>query len=229
MIPLYDTIPSRQPAIAVWLLVGVHVLVFLAELGLPTAALAELVDGFAATPARFAVAWAAGDVPPLWTLLTCVFLHAGWLHLIVNLWALWIFGDNVEDRMGPPRFVIFYLLCGAAASTAEVLVHPMSAAPLVGASGAIAGVMGAYLAMYPRARIVLLVPLLFWPLYVEVSALFFCLYWLLVQFLGGGLGLGDTTWQGGVAYWAHIGGFLAGLASYRLFLRERAPRSDPRG
>lgn len=228
MFPLYDTIPSRKPAVAVWLTIGIHVLVFVIELALPAPALGEVVDAFAAVPARFVVAWAAGFVPPLWTLLTCVFLHAGWLHIIANLWALWIFGNNVEDRMGPLRFVMFYLLCGVAASTAEVLAHPMTTAPIVGASGAIAGVMGAYLAMYPRARIVLLVPLLFWPLYVEVSAFFFCLYWLLVQFLGGGLGLGDTTWQGGVAYWAHIGGFLAGLASYRPFLRERA-RSDPRG
>jgi len=223
MLPLYDTIPGRHPAIAVWSLIGVHVLVFIVELGLPAAARGELVEGFAAVPVRFLAAWIAGDLPPLWTLVTCVFLHAGWLHLIANLWALWIFGDNVEDRTGPLRFVIFYLLCGAAASAAEVLAHPMSTAPLVGASGAIAGVMGAYLAMYPRARIVLLVPLLFWPLYVEVSAFFFCLYWLLVQFLGGGLGLGDTTWQGGVAYWAHIGGFLVGLASHRLFLRPAGP------
>lgn len=231
MLPLYDTIPVRQPAIAVWLLICVHVLVFLTAIALPSTALVELVDALAAVPARFLIAWAAGQVPPLWTLVTCVFLHAGWLHLIANLWGLWIFGDNVEDRMGPARFLLFYLLCGAAASSAEVLAHPTSPAPLLGASGAIAGVMGAYLAMYPRARIVLLVPLLFWPLYFDVSAFVFLLYWLVIQVLGGGLGLGDGALHGGIAYWAHIGGFLAGLASYRLFLGPagRAHAADETG
>lgn len=115
MLPLYDTIPARRPAIAVWLLIAVNVLVLLAELGLTAPALDAAIAGLAVVPARFLTAWVGGQVPPLWTLVTCVFLHAGLFHLVANLWVLGIFGDNVEDRMGPMRFVLFYLLCGAAA------------------------------------------------------------------------------------------------------------------
>lgn len=221
MLPLYDTIPSRYPAVANWLLIGVHVLVFMFEVGLPEPALMQLVFTFGMVPAELS----AGPPAPYWTPLTAVFLHGGWLHLIANLWTLWIFGDNVEDRMGPVRFVAFYLVCGVCASLVHWFVHPTSPVPVIGASGAIAGVMGAYLAMYHQARIVLLVPLLFWPLFVQVSALFFLFYWFVVQLISSGL---EPSLGGGVAYWAHIGGFAAGFGLHRLFLAPggRTPCAD---
>lgn len=221
MLPLYDTIPSRYPAVANWLLIGVHVLVFMFEVSLPEPALMQLVFTFGMVPIELT----AGPPAPYWTPLTAVFLHGGWLHLIANLWTLWIFGDNVEDRMGPARFVAFYLVCGVCASLVHWFVHPTSTVPVIGASGAIAGVMGAYLAMYHHARIVLLVPLFFWPLFVQVSALFFLFYWFVVQLISSGL---EPNVGGGVAYWAHIGGFAAGFALHRLFLapRGRLPCAD---
>lgn len=224
MLPLYDTIPSRTPPVATWFLIGAHVVVFLLEIGLSERELLHALYTFGMVPA----ALTTDPTPPLWTLVTCIFLHGGWLHLIANMWTLWIFGDNVEDRMGPARFVAFYLLCGAAAAGVELFIHPTSTVPVVGASGAIAGVMGAYLTMFPHSRIVLLVPVLFWPVFVQLSAVFFIFYWFLVQLLSGGLSLGASTVRGGVAYWAHIGGFLAGLLLYRLFLAAppRRPARD---
>jgi membrane associated rhomboid family serine protease len=153
-----------------------------------------------------------------------MFLHGGLWHLLGNLYFLWIFGDNVEDRMGPLRFVGFYLLCAVLAALAELMLQPNSPAPMIGASGAIAGVMGAYLVMYPRARIILLVPLLFWPLFFTVPALVFLGYWFVIQVLSGGLGLAANTAEpGGIAFGAHVGGFIAGVALHPLFVR-RTPR-----
>ena len=213
MIPLHDTLPARHPPRAVWGLIGANALVFALELSLSPDDLAGLFATFAAVPARIA---GPGDAPPIWTLVTCMFLHGGWLHLLGNLWMLWIFGDNVEDRMGPGRFVAFYLLCGLLASTTEVAANPAASESILGASGAIAGVMGAYLAMFPRARIVMLVPLLFWPLYIAVSAFGFLVYWFVLQVISGSLDAGT----GGVAYAAHAGGFIAGLLLHRAFLRH---------
>ena len=214
MLPVRDTIPVRHPAVALWLLIGLTSAVFLLEVSLAPDAVAALVRSFGVVPLRF-----LGDPAPLWTLVTCMFLHGGWLHLLGNLWTLWIFGDNVEDRMGPGRFALFYVVCGVVAAAAEVVMNPTSTAPMVGASGAIAGVMGAYFAMFPRARIVVLVPLLLWPLYFEVSAFFYLAYWFGFQVLGGGVGSFGAGASDQVAYWAHIGGFAAGLALHRMFLR----------
>lgn len=224
MIPLYDTIPSRNPALATWLLIGVNVLVFMLELGLSEPELIALVFTFGMVPAELS----AGPPAPYWTLVTCIFLHGGWAHLIANMWALWIFGDNVEDRMGPVRFVVFFILCGAAAAGAELVVSPTSTTPVIGASGAIAGVMGAYVAMFHHARIVLLIPLIFWPLFIQVSALFFLFYWLFIQVMSGSLSL-DPDVRGGVAYWAHVGGFVVGLALHRLFVTRGREASDDEG
>lgn len=209
VIPLYDTIPSRNPPVAMWFLIGLHVVLFLLEVRLPARELVGALYTFGLVPAELTY----GAPAPWWTLVTCVFLHAGWLHLLANMWTLWIFGDNVEDRTGPVRFVVFYVLCGVAAAATEYALHPTSTTPVVGASGAIAGVMGAYLAMFPRARIVLLVPILFWSLFVQVSAFFFLFFWLLLQVLSGGDGTVD-----GIAYGAHVGGFVAGLVLHRLFV-----------
>ncbi len=168
------------------------------------------------------------------TLLTSMFLHGGWFHLIGNMWFLWVFGDNVEDVMGPLRFVAFYMLCGLAAAAAQILTNPASAVPMVGASGAISGVMGAYALLYPRHHVHTLIFVGFFVTTVAVPAVVMLGYWFVLQLLGGLPALGGTG--GGVAFWAHVGGFLAGLAAVHAFQRperraaraSRAPRRTAR-
>jgi rhomboid family protein len=151
-------------------------------------------------------------------LLTSMFLHGSWMHLLGNMWFLWIFGDNVEDSMTRPRFLAFYLLCGLAAAFAQVLASPDSAVPMVGASGAISGVMGAYLLLYPRVRVFLLVPIGFLLTSIALPAWMMLLYWIGLQVLSGLAATGESG--GGVAFWAHVGGFVAGLVLVKLFARK---------
>jgi membrane associated rhomboid family serine protease len=149
------------------------------------------------------------------TWITHMFLHSGWLHLIGNMWFLWIFGDNVEDSMGHARFVLFYLLCGLAAAGLQVAASPASPIPMVGASGAIGGVMGAYVMLYPRVRVHLLLWLGFYVTTVDVPAAFMLFYWFALQLLGGAVGMAAEG--GGVAFWAHVGGFVAGMLLVLVF------------
>lgn len=151
-------------------------------------------------------------------LLTSMFLHGSWMHLIGNLWFLWIFGDNVEDSMTRPRFTAFYLLCGLAAALAQVVAGPGSGVPMVGASGAISGVMGAYLVLYPRVRVFALLPLGFFLTTVALPAWAMLVYWVAIQVLSGFASIGQTG--GGVAFWAHVGGFAAGVILVKLFARR---------
>jgi membrane associated rhomboid family serine protease len=153
-----------------------------------------------------------------YTAVTSMFLHGGWLHLIGNMWFLWVFGNNVEDSMGHIRYVIFYLLCGLAAATAQILTNPASTIPMVGASGAISGIMGAYIVLYPRVRVHMLVFLGFFITTIAVPAWVMLGYWFLLQLLGGVPSLGSE--RGGVAFWAHAGGFVAGMVLIFLF-RDR--------
>lgn len=152
------------------------------------------------------------------TLVTSMFMHGGWFHLLGNLWFLWVFGDNVEDVMGPGRFVVFYLLCGLAAAAVQVATDTSSTLPMVGASGAIGGVMGAYARLYPRARVDMLLVLGFFFTTVSIPAIMVLGYWFLLQILGGLPGLAETG--GGVAFWAHVGGFVAGIAAVGPFTSE---------
>ena len=158
--------------------------------------------------------------------LTSLFLHGGLLHLVGNLWTLWIFGPNVEERMGPWRFVVFYVLVGIVAGLAHVATDPHSLIPTIGASGAIAGVMGAYMLLYPRAQILFVIPILFYPLFFVWPAATYLLYWFALQFLSGAFShvlrgaAGDGMATGGVAWWAHVGGFAAGMLTFRFFLRR---------
>src|SRR6478752_10889164 len=147
------------------------------------------------------------------TLLTSMFLHGGWFHLIGNMWFLWVFGNNVEDSMGRVRYLVFYLLCGLAAAGSQTLVNPGSAIPMVGASGAISGVMGAYIVLYPRVRVHMLVFLFVFVTRIVVPAYLMLGYWFLLQLLGGSAAQGE----GGVAFWAHVGGFIAGAALISVF------------
>src|SRR4029077_560609 len=138
------------------------------------------------------------------------FLHGGWFHIIANMWTLWIFGDNVEDRMGPGRFAIFYLLCGTIAGSTHLLTNPDSTVPSVGASGAIAGVLGAYLLFFPTARLIVLFPIFFLPLFFEVPEVFYLVIWFFSQLFSGSAALAGSQQVGGIAWWAHIGGFIGG-------------------
>jgi membrane associated rhomboid family serine protease len=161
-------------------------------------------------------------------LLYSMFLHGGWLHLIGNMLYLWIFGDNVEDRMGHIRYLIFYLTCGWIASFAHIWSDPASKIPSIGASGAIAGVLGAYLTLYPRARVLTILPLGLFSEVVQIPAIFFLGFWFVQQFFYGALSISSRTAQtGGVAWWAHIGGFVGGLALVWLF-RKQTPRAGAR-
>jgi len=224
MFPIRDSVPSRHPPLATWALIGFNVFVFVLEARMPEARLERVFHVLGLVPA-----YVTGQAGPAgWVrvgpLLTSMFLHAGWLHIFGNMWTLWIFGDNVEDRMGPVRFLVFYLLCGVAAGAVHVWVHPGSTVPTVGASGAIAGVMGAYFVMFPRARIVLLFPVFFLPVFFSVPAVLYIGLWMYSQVLSGVLTLGAPEAAAGVAWWAHIGGFAAGLLTFSLFLRPRTLR-----
>ena len=160
--------------------------------------------------------------------ITSMFLHGGFLHVAGNMLYLWIFGDNVEDRMGHGRFLVFYLLCGIAAALAQTITAPDSTVPMVGASGAIAGVMGAYFVLYPRSRIVTLLPLFFFFQVIEVPAIAFLGIWFLMQFVSGIGSIGATIGRssGGIAFWAHIAGFVAGITGVALFRRPERQRVE---
>jgi rhomboid family protein len=215
MIPLRDVIPSRTfPFFTIGFIVFNSV-AFLFEISLPERSLETFLNSYGVVPARFS--WP--------TVMTSMFLHGGWLHFLGNMLYLWIFGDNVEDRLGHGRFVFFYLLCGAAAALAHVFVNPDSPVPTIGASGAIAGVMGAYFVLYPQSRVLALVPLfIFWEI-IEVPAIIFLGIWFLMQFFSGmgSIAAGAGVQTGGVAFWAHIAGFLAGVGGV-FALRKPARR-----
>ncbi len=233
MLPIRDTIPRQNPPIATWLLILANSVVFLFELMMPQPVLQQFLHWFGIVPARFTHPdWALSVGFPLhdyWPFLTSMFLHGGWTHIIGNMWTLWIFGDNVEDRMGPVRFVIFYLLCGLAAGIVHCFTNPHSTLPTVGASGAVAGVMGAYFFLFPYSRLVVLFPVLFFPLFFELPAVTYLGFWVLSQVFSGTLSLGDARQVGGVAWWAHVGGFATGLVLQFFFVRRgRAYRRPSR-
>ena len=193
MIPIQDTVRGRNPPLAVYTLVGLNVLVFAFELTLPHQELERLLLPSRHRPGRYThpqwAAWVGFPVDDYWPFLTSMFLHGGWAHIIGNMWTLWIFGDNVEDRMGPVRFTVFYLLCGLVAGVVHWFTNPHSTVPDRGASGAIAGVMGAYFVLFPHARVVVMVPVFFYPLFFELPAVTFLLFWALSQVFSGTLAI----------------------------------------
>jgi membrane associated rhomboid family serine protease len=220
MIPLRDTIKSRTIPYVNYMLIAVSVLVFLFELSLGSR-LDAFVNTFGVIPARVSAVIFEGSAVSLGAVLplfTSMFLHGGWMHLIGNMLYLYIFGDNVEDRLGHGAYLLFYLLVGIGASLVEVYFSQPSIIPVVGASGAIAGVLGAYFILYPRARVLTLIPLVFFFPIIEVSAFFFLGFWLVMQFLQGSLSYGAEASGGGVAWWAHTGGFVAGAVVLPIFL-----------
>jgi membrane associated rhomboid family serine protease len=217
MIPLYDTLRSRRFPIVNWLLIALNVLVFLYEISLSPSAVDRLTRTWGLVPSVL-----VGHPQVAWiTIFTAMFLHGGWFHILSNMWVLYIFGDNVEDRMGAGRYLSFYLLSGVAAALLQSLLLRSSGVPMIGASGAIAGVLGAYLVLYPRARIASLVPILFIFTIIEIPAAIFLLFWFVSQLFSGWLTLGGANGSG-VAWWAHVGGFLFGLATVFIFAQRRA-------
>src|SRR6266850_2881793 len=227
VIPIRDTIPSRTAPVVTWALIAVNTAVFLFELTLSPEELKGLFYLFGMVPARYShPEWAAAVGLPLddgWPFLTSMFLHGGWMHIIGNMWSLWIFGDNVEERMGRAGFLCFYLLSGLAAGALHITFNSGSRVPTVGASGAIAGVMGAYLLLFPYARVVTLVPIFIFLQTIELPAVAFLGFWFLMNLMSGIGSLAAHTRAGGVAWWAHIGGFLVGLL-WALPLRRREVR-----
>ncbi len=230
MLPVKDTVPSRNPPVMVWLLIAANTLVFLYELGLPPPELQAFFYRFGLVPARYThPEWAlvlGFPVDDYWPFFTSMFLHGGWVHFLGNMWTLWIFGDNVEDRMGPLRFLVFYLLCGIIAGLVHWLTNPHSTIPTVGASGAIAGVMGAYFVLFPYARVIALVPIFFFPFFFEIPAVFYLGMWFVSQLFSGVLALAATGQVGGIAWWAHVGGFAAGSLLHFLFVQSQRPLQD---
>jgi membrane associated rhomboid family serine protease len=216
VIPIRDTIRSRTAPVVTVALIVVNVLVFFHEIALGPY-VERFVYAYGLIPRRF-VYWPGAPLDPLrfLPLFTSMFWHGGWLHLISNMLYLWIFGDNVEDRLGHLRFLLFYVAAGAAAGLTHVALGPTSTLPTVGASGAIAGVLGAYLVTFPRARVLTFVPVFFLPWFVEVPAFIYLVFWFLLQLLEGIGSLGAPVETGGVAVWAHIGGFVAGVVLMKL-------------
>jgi membrane associated rhomboid family serine protease len=203
MIPLRSSERTYSTAVVTLVLIALNVLVFLHEITLEPFDLNRFVEHYGLVPDRL----------HMYQLFTSMFIHGGWLHILGNMWFLWVFGRGIEDAIGHTRYLIFYLVCGVAAAVTNVLATPFSPVPTVGASGAIAGVMGAYLVKFPRARIVTLVPIIIFFTTLDIPAAFLLLYWFAIQFFSGfgSIGGGSQVSRGDVAWFAHIGGFIAGM------------------
>ena len=214
MIPLRDVIPSRTfPYVTITIIV-LNALVWILEVSMPPNTLNQVLYTYGVVPADF-------HVP---TLVSSMFLHASWSHVIGNMWYLWIFGDNVEDRCGHGRFIVFYLLCGCVAALGQIAMNPTSMLPTIGASGAIAGMMGAYFVLYPHSRVLTLVPV-FWFEIIEVPAIVLLGFWFLMQlFSAGAVASAANGGGGGVAFAAHVAGFLVGMGGVFVFRQREQAR-----
>jgi len=232
--PYHDENETQRTPIVTILLIALSVGVWLLVQGAGSALpLAESVCNLGLIPGELTASVAPGTAfemgdglvcltdpgRPFANVLTSMFLHGSWMHLLGNMWFLWLFGNNIEDSMTRPRFAAFYLLCGLAAALAQVAADPASNIPMVGASGAISGVMGAYLVLFPRVRVFTLVPLGFFFTNIALPAWVMLIYWMALQFLGGITSVVGEQ-KGGVAFWAHVGGFLAGIVLVKIFERR---------
>ena len=225
MIPLRDENPSATTPVVTRLLIALNVVVFVYEIMLgPTLKMFAMTWGL--VPARLTMAFRYHEEPvlgPGLTVVSSMFLHGGWMHLIGNMWFLWIFGDNIEDRFGHLRYLLFYLAAGVVAALVQYATNPVSDVPTLGASGAIAGVLGAYAVAYPRARVITLLPLFIFIQIVRLPALLVLGFWFVIQFFSGTMTLAADV-RGGVAFWAHIGGFVFGAITM-LLLGGRGART----
>ncbi len=227
MIPIRDSVPSATFPIVTVALIGANSILFIIQ-WLMGSQLQGFVEYFGIIPAqyfRLGEVHSTDYVDRFLPFFSSMFLHGGWMHIIGNMWYLWIFGDNVEDRLGRMRFFGFYLLCGLTAGLTHVYLSPDSTIPTIGASGAIAGVMGAYMVLYPSARVATMIPLMFFFPIVEIPAIFFLGFWFLMQFFQGTVSSFAAQNVGGVAWWAHFGGFAAG-AAIAVFFRRPKDKTD---
>ena len=225
MIPLRDQNPSRTTPVVTRALIALNLAVFVYEVLLGPR-LRMFTSEYALIPARVAHGMNGGTalLPALATFVTSMFMHGGWLHLIGNMWYLWIFGDNIEDRLGHFGFLLFYLGAGLASGTLHTALQADSNIPTVGASGAIAGVLGAYVVLFPRARIITLVPIFFFIQVIPIAAVFYLGFWFILQLLSGAMSLAYGA-SGGVAWWGHIGGFVFGVLA-GVLARARPPAAS---
>ena len=217
MIPIRDTIPSKNYPIVNNTIIGINVVVYLVQISL-VPDLNRFVYIYGLVPARYSIPQITSyfsTSQQIFSLISFMFLHGGFWHLLGNMWSLYIFGDNIEDRLGPFRYLIFYLLCGITSGLSHLIINLHSNIPTIGASGAIAGVMGAYLILHPNAKILTLIPIIFIPWFIEIPAFFFLGLWFFIQFISAA---GSHGGIGGIAWWAHIGGFIFGIIFLKIFL-----------
>lgn len=223
MFPLRDDNPTEITPVVTWALIAINTAVFLYQVSLAPRDSQLFAYQFGAIPAVVTGARSLPvqmqTVPPLMSILTSMFLHGGWMHLVGNMWFLWVFGNNIEDAMGHLRFLAFYVICGILASVGHIVSNPASSIPSIGASGAIAGALGAYIMLYPRARVWTLVFLGFFIRLLYVPAGVILGFWILIQFINGSMMTANPN-MGGVAFWAHIGGFIAGVLLVGLFKKR---------
>ena len=221
MIPLRDTIPSRRFPIMNYLIICVNTIIFIYEILLGTQ-LDRFLFKYGLVPIYFIAAFKIEEIS-VWSafvpFFTSMFLHGGWMHLIGNMWFLYVFGDNVEDKLGHIKYLFFYISCGVIAAVSQLIISWGSRVPMIGASGAIAGVLGAYMILFPHSRVLTLVPIFVFIQLVEIPAFVFLFLWFVMQFFYGAVSFVAIS-QGGVAWWAHIGGFVAGIFLIRV-LRGR--------
>ncbi|MBW2238843.1 MAG: rhomboid family intramembrane serine protease [Deltaproteobacteria bacterium] len=217
MIPIRDTIPSKNYPVVNHTIIGINVVLYLFEMS-QGADLNRFIYIYGLVPARYSVPQVAAYFSTgqqLFSLLSFMFLHGGFFHLLGNMWFLYIFGDNIEDRLGPFRYIAFYLLCGITSGLSHLVLNLHSNMPTIGASGAVAGVMGAYLILHPHAKILTLIPIIIIPWFIEIPAFFFLGLWFVLQFLNA---TGTHGGAGGIAWWAHIGGFVFGIVFLKILL-----------
>jgi len=222
MFPLRDTIPSRHLPIVNYLIIIMNSIIFLYELALGYQ-LNHFLFKYGLVPIHFISSWGNDEISIAGRFLpffTSMFLHGGWLHIIGNMWFLYVFGDNVEDKLGHLKYALFYILCGLFAGFSQFLLSWDSAVPMIGASGAIAGVLGAYFILFPHSRVLTLVPFFVFIQIIELPAFIFLFFWFIMQFLYGTASLGAVS-KGGVAWWAHIGGFIAGILLIKVFVKRK--------
>jgi hypothetical protein len=217
MIPIRDTIESKNYPVVNTILIGLNVFMYFVEMA-QGQGLNRFIFTYGLVPARYSnpeIAVYFSSAQQITALFSFMFLHGGFWHLLGNMWSLYIFGDNIEDRLGHLRYLLFYLLSGWASGISHLFINWSSPVPTIGASGAIAGVMGAYFILFPAARVLTLIPIFFIPYFVEIPAFFFLGIWFFLQFLSAA---GSHGQAGGVAWWAHIGGFIFGILFLKLFL-----------
>ncbi len=224
MIPIRDSIPCNTRPIVCWAIIAICIIIFLYMQFLPEYSQHYLLNRYGMVPARYS--------NELWgirngihfdyglSFITSLFFHGGWFHLLINILFIWIFADNIEDRMGHGLFWCFYLLCGLIATITQWYFDPQLITPVVGASGAIAGVLGAYFFLYPYARVVLWVPFLLLPIFVEIPAIAFLGFWVIIQINEATTSVLFKEGSADVAWWAHLGGFIAGVVLYRFFISK---------